>query len=118
MSERRQLPRWQVKRDAEVWLPQMQEFSHCIIEDLNLKGMRVSFNKRLPEDQNLKMSLSFEGKSEYMKLEVNLPWIKEDHGQYVYGMSFNNIMDSDRERVYQYIIRHCSQQLLDKWWAV
>ena len=49
MDEHRQLPRWQVKREAKVWLPGMQEFSHCIIEDINLKGMRASFDKRLPK---------------------------------------------------------------------
>jgi hypothetical protein len=117
MDERRQLPRWQVKREAKVWLPEVQEFSQCIIEDLNLKGMCVSFNKRLPQDRSVNMSLSFEGKYEFIKLEVNLPWIKEVHGRYVYGMSFNTIMDSDKDKVYKYITSHCSKQFKDKWWA-
>ncbi len=117
MDERRQLPRWQVKRETKAWLPQMQEFSRCIIEDINLKGMRASFTQRLPQEQSVNMSLDLEDKCDFMKLEVSLPWVREDQGRYVYGMSFNKIKDSDKDRIYQYISSHCSQQLKDKWWA-
>ena len=49
MDERRQLPRWEIKKEARVWMPQSQGFSHCIIEDMHLKGMCISFNKPLPQ---------------------------------------------------------------------
>ena len=116
MDERRQLPRWQVKKEAKVWLPQMQEFSHCIIEDINLKGMRASFNKRLPQEQPVNMSLGLEGNFDLMKLEVDLPWVREDQGRYVYGISFSKIGELDKDRIYQYITSHCSEQFKDKWW--
>ncbi len=118
MDERRQLPRWQVKREVKAWLPQMQEFRHCIIEDINLKGMCASFSKRLPPEQPVSMSLSFENDFNLMKVEVNLPWVKEEQGRYVYGMSFNKIMDADKDRIYQYISNYCSEQFREKWWAV
>ena len=81
MDDRRQLPRWQVKKEEKVWLPQIQECSHCIIEDLNLKGMCASFNKRLPQDRSMDMSLDLEDEFDFMKLEVNLFWVREDQGR-------------------------------------
>jgi hypothetical protein len=117
MDEHRKLPRWQVKREAKVWLPGMQESSQCIIEDLNLKGMRASFDKRLPQERSVGMSLALEDKSDSIKLEVSLPWGKEDQGRYVYGMSFDKITDPDKDRIYQYISDHCSEQFKDKWWG-
>ena len=118
MNERRQLPRWQIKREAKVWLPQMQEFSHCIIENINFKGMCGSFNKRLPQEQSVNISLDLEDNSDVIKLEVDLLWAREDHGRYVYGMSFKNIRESDKDRIYQYTISHFPEQFKDKWWAV
>jgi hypothetical protein len=116
-QERRQLPRWQVKREAKVWLPLMQEFSHCIIEDINMKGMRASFNKRLPVDRSINMSLALEDNFEFIKLEAMLPWEKMEQGRYVYGMSFSKIMDWDKDRLDQYINCHCSDQFKEKWWG-
>ena len=118
MNEQRQLPRWQVKREAKVWLPQRQEFSHCVIEDINLKGMCASFSKKLPQEQPVNFSLSLDDNFEFVKLEVNLPWIREENGRYVYGMFFNKILDADKDRIYQYITCHCSDQFKDRWWAV
>ncbi len=118
MDERRQLPRWQVKREATVWLPQMEGSSQCMIEDMNLKGMRASFSKRLPQEWSVNMSLGLEDSFGLMKIEVNLPWAREVRGRYVYGMSFNKITDADKDRIDQYINSHCSAQFKDKWWAV
>lgn len=118
MDERRQLPRWQVKREVKVWLPQMQQLSQCMIEDINLKGMCASFSQRLPQEGPVHMSLGLEEDSDIMDLEVNLPWAKEEQGRHVYGMSFSKIADLDKERIYQYINSHCSRQLKDKWFPV
>ncbi|MBF0504931.1 MAG: PilZ domain-containing protein [Candidatus Omnitrophica bacterium] len=118
MDERRQLPRWQVKKEAKVWLPQRQGFSHCVIEDINLKGMCASFDRQLPQEQPLNMSLSLDDNFDFMKVEVNLPWVKEEQGRYVYGMFFNKISEQDKDRVYQYISDNCSGQFKEKWWGV
>lgn len=117
MGERRNLPRWQVDREAKVWMPQTQEFGICVIEDINLKGMCASFFKRLPQEQPLKLSLILEDNFDFMKIEALVPWSKEEQGRYVYGLSFSKITDMDKERVYQYISSHCSKQFKDKWWA-
>jgi len=115
--ERRQLPRWQVKREAKVWLPQTQEFGLCFVEDINLKGLRASFNKRLPQEQTLKLSLVLEDNSDFMKIEAQIPWFKEEQGRWVYGLSFSKIMEWDKDKIYQYINTYCYDQIKGKWWA-
>jgi c-di-GMP-binding flagellar brake protein YcgR len=117
MDERRQLPRWELGKEAGFWLTQRQEFRLCVIEDLNLKGMRVSFDKQLPLEQPVRVSLGLDDKSDLMKLEVDVPWVRPDKERYVYGISFNRIAETDKERLYQYISNNCSKQIKEKWWA-
>ena len=116
MDERRQLPRWEIKKEAKVWMPQMQEISHCIIEDMHLKGMRVSFDKRLPRQEPLRMSFAIGNNFIPIKIEARIPWEKEDQGRYVYGLSFSKINENDKDRIYRYINTHCYDQFKNKWW--
>lgn len=118
MDERRQLPRWKIKKETKVWMQgEPSNARHCIIEDMHLKGMCVSFNEQLPQQQSVRMSFALSDNFDLIKIEAEIPWAKEDQGRYVYGMFFNKIIDSDKDRIYQYISSHCSQQLKDKWWA-
>lgn len=117
MDERRQLPRWEVKKEAKVWIPLMQGFSHCTIEDLHLKGMCVSFNKRLPQDKAVRMSFTLGDSFDFIKVEAEIPWAKEGNGRHVYGLSFTQIAEEDKDRIYQYIQSNCYDQVRNKWWA-
>ena len=117
MDDRRQLPRWEINKEAKVWLPQTQDFSCCIIEDMHLKGMRVSFNKPLPQSWPLKMSFAIGDNFELIRVEVMIPWAKEEQDRYVYGLSFSKLADCDKDKIYQYINTNCYDQFKDKWWA-
>ena len=117
MDERRQLPRWEIKKEAKVWMPQTQGFSYCIVEDMHLKGMRVSFNKKLPRQGLMSMSFTIGDNSDLIKIEAETPWNKEDQGRYVYGLSFTKIADNDKDRIGQYITANCYDQFKDKWWG-
>ncbi len=118
MDERRQLPRWEIKKEAKVWMSQTQGFSHCIIEDIHLKGMCVSFNRPLPQQGPVKMSFAIGDNFDLIKIEAQIPWSKVDQGRYVYGLSFNKIADTDKDRIYQYINTNCYDQIKNKWFQV
>ena len=118
MDERRQLPRWKVKKEAKVWIPLLQDFSHCIVEDMHLKGMCVSFNKQLPPEETLKMSFTIGDNFDFIKIEAQIPWMNENQGRHVYGLSFSKIDDEDKDKIYQYINTYCYDQFKDKWWSV
>ena len=117
MDERRQLPRWEIKKEAKVLLSQEQVPDNCMIEDMHLKGMCVSFKNRLPQEKPLRMSFSIGDDPEFIKVEADVPWDKEDQGRYVYGLSFTKITDLDKEKMYAYINANCYDQFRSKWWA-
>jgi c-di-GMP-binding flagellar brake protein YcgR len=118
-------------------MPQTQGFSHCVIEDMHLKGMRVSFNKPLPrpthaedphrlpslaEDSHrsqepVRMSFAMGDNFDFIKIEATIPWTKEEQGRYVYGLSFSRISDEDKNRIYQYTNINCYDQFKNQWWG-
>lgn len=116
MQERRELPRWHIGKKAKVRLGFSNDLSDCIIEDMNLKGMCVSLYEPLPQGHPVRMTLALTENFDF-NVEVSVPWVREEAGRYVHGLSFNIIMDGDREKVYQYVSRNCFKQFKDKWWA-
>jgi hypothetical protein len=115
--DERLLPRWEIKKEARVWIQQMEGFSNCIIEDLNLKGMCVSFSERLPRLKSVRMSFAIGDNSEPIKIEAQIPWTREEQGRHFYGLSFSKIDDDGRNRIYQYLSANCYDQFKKKWWG-
>jgi hypothetical protein len=117
MDERRELPRWEIKKEAKVWIPLLQGFSHCTIEDLHLKGMCMSLNKKLPEEKSIRMSFTIGDNYDFIKVEAQMPWVKEYRDRYVYGLCFNKIADEDKDKIFLYINNNCYDQFRSRWWA-
>ena len=114
MDERRRLARWQINTPAKISLKENEEFSDCCIEDINLKGMCISLSEPLPQERPVKMTLAL---ADYLDLdvEVEVPWAKENRDKNVYGLCFSRVKDLDKERIYQFINRHCPQQFKNQW---
>ena len=117
MDERRQLPRWEIKKEAKAWLLPKQNVSTCIIEDMHLKGMCVSFSERLPRLKSLRMSFAIGDDPEPIKIEALIPWNREEQGRFYYGLSFSKIDDDGRNRIYQFLSVNCYDQFKKKWWG-
>jgi hypothetical protein len=116
MDERRQLPRFSINRKVRVSLPQAEDINRCVIEDIHLKGMCVSFKRQLPTQGSLKMSFTIGEYFEPINIEAMIPWSKEDQGRYFYGLSFTQINDNDKDRIYKYLNAIHFDQFKDKWW--
>jgi len=117
MDERRQLPRWEIKHEAMVWMPQTQDFCHCMIEDMHLQGMRISFNKQLDQHQAVNMSYAIGEEFNFINIEAQVPWGVEAHGRHVYGLAITKIPDDDKKRMYQYINTNCYEQFRNIRWV-
>ena len=118
MDERRQLPRWEIKKEAKVWVQgELTNDRHCIIEDMHLKGMCVSLDKQLPQGQPVRMSFAIGDDFDPVKIEAEMPWVREDHGRYVYGLLFTQVTEDGKDRIDQYINTNCYDQVKNKWWA-
>lgn len=112
----RQLPRFDTKRKVKVLMPDAEDIDSCVIEDLHLKGMRVSFSKQLPQEKPVKMSFTVSDYYDPIKIEAKILWEKEDQGRYIYGLEFIKIADPDKERIYKYLATVHYDQYKDKWW--
>ena len=118
MDERRQLPRWEIKKEAKVWMQgEPVNARQCVIEDMHLKGMCVSLNKQLPQERPVRMSFAIGDDFDPIKIEAEIPWAKENQDRYVYGLSFSRISDEGKGRIDQYINTNCYDQVKNKWWA-
>lgn len=117
MDERRQLPRWEIKKETKIWESQAQSFIHGIIEDMHLKGMCLSFEKQLFQNDIVNLSFALGEGFDLIKIEGKIPWSKQKDGRHLYGISFNKIAEHDKDRIYQYISTHCAEQFKSKWWS-
>ena len=115
MDGRRELPRWKVMKQVNVTFQDSDRLSGCVLEDINLKGMCLSLTEKLPQDRVVKIGLELSSEVN-IEVYVQIPWIKKMVGHYTHGMAFNRIMDEDKDKLYQYINNHCSQQLKEQWW--
>jgi hypothetical protein len=113
--ERRQLPRWEIKKEVQVKLGGAGGFGSGYMEDLNLKGMCIALAQKLPEGACVKIDVKIDNFN--FHVEASVPWVKEDQGRYVHGLSFNSMMDEDKSKVDAYITSNCFTQLKDKWWS-
>ena len=107
MEERRQLPRWEIKKEAMVWMPQTQDFGFCVIENMHIKGMCISFHSRLPQHQSMGMSFAIGDDFGFINIKARVSWDKQEHGRHVYGLTFTSIAEEDKKTMYRYINTNC-----------
>ena len=117
MEERRLLPRWEIKKEAMVWMPQTQDFSFCMIENMHIKGMSISFHARLAQHRSINMSFALGDELDFINIEARILWIKQEHGRYVYGLTFIKIAEEDKKMMYHYINTNCYEQFRNVRWV-
>ena len=117
MYKKRKLPRFSTKKKVKVFIPQTEGLNRCVIEDIHLKGMCVSFKSKLPPQQFVKMSFSIGDLFEPICIEAQIIWEKENEGKYIYGLLYSKISDYDKDRIYKYLNAIHYDQFKSKWWA-
>ncbi|MDE2028757.1 MAG: PilZ domain-containing protein [Candidatus Omnitrophica bacterium] len=117
MNERRQLPRWEIKKSSRVWMPQVQSFSQGFIEDMHLKGMCISFEKPVFQQETVNIYFTIgEDNLDLIKVEAQVPWTKQEADRCVYGLFFSQIRDDYKDRISEYINTNCFDQIRNNWW--
>jgi c-di-GMP-binding flagellar brake protein YcgR len=54
---------------------------------------------------------------DFIKVEADVPWKKEEQGRHFYGLSFSRIDDENKDRIFQYINTNCYDQMKNNWWS-
>lgn len=115
MNDRRQVPRWPIRREGRVFLDGVESAARCCVEDLNLKGACLSLSEEWAPGRVVKMALSVDN-GLFIDVEARVPWVKEREGRYRHGLVFTRIMDGDRENIYQFMNNNFPRMLRSGWW--
>ena len=115
MDERRQVPRWQINREAGVSINGEAGVGHSLVENINLKGMCLTLPDRLPQLGSTQLSLTIED-GLFIDVDVRVPWVREHNGRYRHGVFFYRIKDQDRESIYKYVNRRFPELFQHCWW--
>lgn len=115
MQNHRNFVRWQINHKAKVRLGQTIDEALCQVKDINYKGMSVVLGLKLPEDTSFKMHLSLTDDFSF-DAEVWVVWRRAIDGINHYGLYFSKLKDVDKDKIYNFINKHCQVEMMNKWW--
>jgi hypothetical protein len=115
--DRRSFVRWGVGRPAKIKLDGAESYANCNIKDINLKGTQIHLKFKLPKDTFLKFKLVL-AEDFILNLEGWVVWQKRIEENYIFGLYFTKINDSDKEKIYQFVRRYCANEINRKWWQI
>jgi len=96
-SDKRITPRWKVSMPAKIKLEGSDNYLECEVMDLNLKGFSlVTSNKIAKKETDAKLYFSDEFT---FNLKISIHWEKEANNKYTYGIRFDRVTGSDREKI-------------------
>lgn len=114
MTELRAVPRWDVKKNIGVRMNEEQDCMECFLEDLSLKGMRISFQSPLPIKRFIRMSLILNDREE-ISIVADIRWCHIEEDKHTYGVFFQQIESKHQDRIYQFLYHNFSEQWHHRW---
>lgn len=115
MDERRIMPRWQINQEAELTVENGLRSIPCVVEDISSAGICLSLKRNLFDDvfSNFKLAL---GVNFELDVGAQVAWRDQTLEKNIYGLSFNRIEDSARNRIGEYIKENFPNLLVKQWW--
>ncbi|MFH1441869.1 MAG: PilZ domain-containing protein [Candidatus Omnitrophota bacterium] len=115
MMERRNFVRWQIDRQVSTKLEGAEKPLTLKVNDINLKGARISLRQRLPPDTTVRLNLPL---SEGFVLNVDafIAWHRIVNEENMYGLSFSRIRDNDKEKLFQFVRQEFPREIERHWW--
>jgi len=117
MNDRRQLIRWYINKEAKLKLEDMDKPFLCIVEDINMRGVKIYARQQLVEKGDISMNMDL-GSDLVFDIKAAVAWHRCLGAGYVYGLYFTKVKDADKERLYHYIVDCCSEQIRKHSWKV
>lgn len=115
MSELRQIPRWQIGEKARMKLKEYSWDEKCCLEDLNLKGIKISSKEKLPEGSIFDLNLDLKNDL-VLDVQAQVRWNREIEGRFYYGLEFSRIKDVEKQEISQFLNENCADQIREHWW--
>lgn len=108
---RRKFIRWDLKHEVNLKIGAGEPTS-CQVHNISLKGVEVTLARELAQDRSNKLQLYFDD-GHPVSAEGWVMWHRRVDGLNVYGLYFTRISDTDKEKLYEFVVRHCRQQVYD-----
>ena len=108
----RKFTRWDLNHEVALKLAGAQVTTSCRVHNISFKGIEFALDQQLEADKPNKLQLFFsDGAS--ISLEAWVMWHRAVDGLNVYGLYFTRISDADKERLYEFVVRYCREQVRD-----
>lgn len=102
MQEKRSCPRWQVNWQARVKCGGRDSPVECYINNVNFKGLRLSFKEELQVNTIVSLDI-FLTDDFALNIEAKIVWHKTAEGLHCHGLFFTRIKDCDKQRLSQFV---------------
>jgi c-di-GMP-binding flagellar brake protein YcgR len=117
MQIKRRFVRWQINKEAKVSLGASPKFISCILNDISYMGCRLTLPLRLPKDTYQKISLALDEVT-VIEVEAWVVWSKHLDGHYIYAFYFTKIKDTDKEKIYRYVLQTIPEEMKRGVWEM
>ena len=117
MKDRRQLIRWHINKETNVRIQGQDKSVPCVVDNINVKGLKIYSRQQLAKEGNVSLAVEL-GRDFSFDIEAAVAWSKALGGGYVSGLYFTSIKDSDKEKLYHFIVQCCSEQMKEHHWKV
>jgi hypothetical protein len=115
MEVRRRFARWKINVSAKMKLAGAEKFVNCHIEDISMRGVKISLPLKLPDDKFVKLTLALSD-TFMLNIEAWVGWHKSANGVNTYGLYFTRIAESDKEKIFRYFNANKRDGLEKAWW--
>lgn len=116
MQEKRRYRRWEIEKTAQCRF--QEKALSCSLGDISLKGVRILLKATEVElGQSCDLTITIIGELEPMNISCDIAWQKKVDRDIELGLYFTRIRDKDKERIFQYVFDHFSQQIITQWWS-
>lgn len=115
MMERRNFVRWQIDRQVSTKLEGAENPLTIKINDINLKGARISLKQNLLSDTTVRLNLPL-SPGFVLDVDALIAWHKIVNEENMYGLSFSRIKDHDKEKIFQFVRQEFPREIERHWW--
>ena len=116
MDERREKPRWQISQAAEFTAENGVKPITCRVEDISSGGMCISLKRNLFDEVFLNFNLTLSEDFQF-NLGAHVAWRELTDEKNIYGLTFNRIEESVRNKIGDYVKTKFPELLVKQWWS-
>jgi hypothetical protein len=123
MEERRKAIRWNFDGAVSVKRVDYEEPEiYTQAGDISCGGIRFQSRVKYLPQTDLEVIIELPDEQRFVFTEGRVAWqqdlpIVREGQTLATGVSFSNLVDRDKERIFHYAFKFCNQELNKKWWA-